>query len=43
MGQYLLDTHQWQEAIDMYQKRDSNDIISTQTTLDDITQALEKI
>ncbi len=40
MGQYLLDTHQWQEAIDMYQKRDSNDITSTQTTLDDITQAL---
>ena len=40
MGQYLLDTQQWQEAIDMYQKRDSNDITSTQTTLDDITQAL---
>ena len=37
---YLLETHQWQEAIHMYQKKDSIDFSSTQTTLDDITQKL---
>jgi serine phosphatase RsbU (regulator of sigma subunit) len=39
-AQYLLDTHQWQEAIDLYHRRDSSDIGSTQTTLDGITQTL---
>ena len=39
-AQYLLDTHQWQEAIDLYNRRDSSDIGSTQTTLDGITQTL---
>ena len=38
MARYLLDTHQWQEAIDWYQKSDS--IYATQPTLDDITQML---
>ncbi len=37
---YLLETHQWQEAIHMYQKKDSSDTDSTQMTLDGITQTL---
>jgi len=37
---YLLETHQWQEAIRMIQENDSTDISSTQTTLDEITQKL---
>jgi serine phosphatase RsbU (regulator of sigma subunit) len=39
-AQYLLETHQWQEAIDLYHRRDSSDIGSTQMTLDGITQTL---
>ena len=39
-AQFLLETHQWQEAIDMFHSRDSSDIVSTQITLDDITQML---
>ena len=39
-AKYLLETHQWQEAIHMYQKKDSTDFSSTQTSLDDITQEL---
>ena len=38
MAQYLLDTHQWQEAINWYQKPDS--INATQPTLDNITKML---
>ena len=39
-AQYLLETHQWQEAIDLYHRRDSSDTDSTQMTLDGITQTL---
>ena len=39
-AQYLLETHQWQEAIDLYHRRDSSDIDFTQMTLDGITQML---
>ena len=37
---YLLETHQWQEAIDLYHRSDSSDTDSTQMTLDGITQTL---
>ena len=37
---YLLETHQWQEAIDLYHRSDSSDTDSTQITLDGITQSL---
>ena len=39
-AQYLLETHQWQEAIDLYHRRDSSDTDSTQMTLDGIIQTL---
>ena len=39
-AQYLLETHQWQEAIDLYHRRDTSDIDSTQMTIDGITQTL---
>ncbi len=39
-AQYLLETHQWQEAIDLYHRSDSSDTDSTQMTLDGITQTL---
>ncbi len=37
---YLLETHQWQEAIDLYHRSDSSDTDSTQMTLDGIIQTL---
>ena len=37
---YLLETHQWQEAIDLYHRSDSSDTDSTQITLDGIIQTL---
>lgn len=37
---YLLETHQWQEAIDLYHRSDSSDTDSTQMPLDGITQTL---
>ncbi len=39
-AQYLLETHQWQEAIDWYHRSDSSDTDSTQITLDGIIQTL---
>ena len=39
-AQYLIDTHQWQEAIDLYHRIDSSRIDSTQMTLDGIIQTL---
>ena len=39
-AKYLLETHQWQEVIDLYHRRDSSDTDSTQMTLDGITQTL---
>jgi len=39
-GQYLLDTRQWQEAIELYQQLDTNAVDAHKTTLDDITQRL---
>ena len=39
-AQYLIETQQWQEAIDLYHRSDSSDTGSTQMTLDGITQTL---
>ena len=35
-GQYLLDTRQWQEAIELYQQLDTNTVDAHKTTLDSI-------
>ena len=39
-AQYLIETQQWQEAIDLYHRSDTSDTGSTQMTLDGITQTL---